>query len=161
MVRVRIELFQASAPGHLVPITGHDNYLRRDYQHYAYVPDPLPDSMGLMEGTYAAAAVAHGAIGRLDAAIRLLPDPYLLVRPSLRKEAVATAALEGTHAPVHEVFEGDFVDESDQSPSVREIRNYIRAAEAGLEAIKKKPICYTTAAALQSILVAGTPSDGA
>jgi Fic family protein len=102
---------------------------------------------------------AHLAIGRLDFAAKRLPDPSLLVRPTLRREAASTSALEGTYAPLKEVFEADFIDEANQSTEMSEIRNYIRSAERALTLVERKPICVSVISELQKILVKGTRGD--
>jgi len=102
---------------------------------------------------------AERAIGRLDSAAEKLPNPSLLVRPALYREAVSTSALEGTYAPLHAVLEADLVEERQITHEVREIRNYYRAAMRGLELIEVKPICVTVLAELQEILVRGTRGD--
>jgi Fic family protein len=158
-IKVQVDEFDANAPGRLVPISGYDNFLRRDYAHRAYVPDALPYELALKQGTYKAASDAAMAIGRLDFAIKRLPNPSLLVRPALRREAQSTSALEGTYAPLHEILEADYSDEASMSHDMREIRNYIRAAEHALEAIKTKPICVTMLCELQETLVKGTRGD--
>ena len=77
------------------------------------------------------------------------------MRPSLAREAKSTSALEGTYAPLQEILEGDFIEDSQISGAVKEIRNYIKAAERGLELIQTRPICITVLSELQGILVDG------
>jgi Fic family protein len=156
---VDLKRFAASPVGSLAPITGYDNLLQREYRHAAFVPAPLPLAVSLGQGTYKKLALAERAVGRLDAAADRLPNPNLLVRPTLYREAVSTSALEGTYAPLLEVLEADYVDERRQSQEVREVLNYVRAAVRGLELIKGKPICLTVIAELQKLLVRGTRGD--
>lgn len=158
-MKVQVEEFEATAPGRIVPISGYDNYLRRDYNHFAYIPSPLPYELQLTQRTYKAASDAALAIGRLDFAVRRLPRPQLLVRPALRREAQSTSALEGTYAPLDEILESDFADEANMRSEIREIRNYIHAAERALELIQAKPICVTMLCELQELLVKGTRGD--
>lgn len=94
----------------------------------------------------------------MDARVAQLPNPSLLVQPSLTREAVSTSALEGTYAPFADVLEAEYTDK-DLSAEVREVRNYVRAASRGLQLIKKKPICLNVVATLQGILVKGTRGD--
>jgi Fic family protein len=155
-----IDAFKKSSMGELRPISGHDAYLGQDYDHLAFVPFPLPSSISLTERTYNRVAAASMAVGRLDFAVQRLPNPSLLVRPALRKEAQSTSALEGTYAPLEKVLEADFLDEAHQSAELREVMNYVRAAERGLELIEKKPICLTLIADLQKLLVRRTRGDG-
>jgi len=95
-------------------------------------------------------------IGRLQECLRRLPRPEILLRPSLAREAKSTSALEGTYAPLQEIFEGDYLQLSQMSAAVREIRNYMEAAHRGLELIKTKPIIINILSELQGILVEGT-----
>jgi len=156
---VDCEAFRSSPVGSLVKITGHDHYLGRPYDHFAFVPIPLPATVPLEERTYKLVGQAERAIGRLDAATSRLPNPSLLVRPALYSEAVSTSALEGTYAPLMEVLEADYVEQSRQSVEVREILNYVRAAERGLALIAEKPICVSLINDLQGVLVRGTRGD--
>jgi Fic family protein len=156
---VQVEEFRDSPVGELRTISGHDALTQRDYRHFAFVPRTLPESIPLTERTYCVVSEAHMAIGRLDFAVKRLPDPALLVRPTVRREAVSTSALEGTYAPLQSVFEADYVDEVNQSAEVREVRNYVRAAERALELIKTRPICLNVIAELQKILVKDTRGD--
>jgi Fic family protein len=156
---VQLERFQNSPVGHLVPIQGHDARLGRDYRHFAFVPSPLPATVDLTQRTLKLLSEADRTVGALQAMTRLLPRPSLLVRPALTKEAVATSALEGTYAPFMDVLEADYVDVRKQSAEVREVRNYVRAAERGLRLIDELPICVRLASELQGILVDGTRGD--
>lgn len=151
-----LELFARSPIGSLVPISGHDTQLRRDYRYQAFVPHPLPSVVPLSSATYKRAMEAERALGRLDGATGLLPNPDLLIRPTLFREAQSTSALEGTYAPLREVIEADIVADQDQSAEVREIRNYVRAAEHALDLLRERPICLTVVAELQALLVHGT-----
>jgi Fic family protein len=152
--------FAAGAPGQLVRVRGHDAYLDQDYDHFAFVPRPLPAAADLTPRTYKLISEAERAVGRLDAGAGRLPNPSLLTRPALRREAQSTAALEGTYAPLHAVLEGDYVEEHRRTAEVREVLNYVAAAERGLDLIKERPICLNLIAELQSMIVRGTRGDG-
>jgi Fic family protein len=147
-----------SRVGKLVPIAGTD---RRwgDFKYFAFVPEPLPTSVELSPATVAVVAEAAMAIGRLDAASDKLPNPRILVRPTLTKEAVSTSALEGTYAPLTEVLEGEIVGRQSVSASAREVLNYVAAAEEALGLLPGRPISLNLIAPLQQILVEGTRGD--
>jgi Fic family protein len=152
---VQVEVFKNSPVGRLVPVSGHDAYLRRDYTHWAFVPNPLPDEVSLAMATHKVAHEASMSVGRLDFAVKRLPAPKLLVRPALRREAQSTSALEGTYA----TLEADYVDEVNRRAEVREVLNYVNAAERALRMIKQKPICLNVIAPLQKTLMKGTRGD--
>jgi Fic family protein len=156
---VDVERFARSPVGRLVPITGHDSFLDLDYSHFAFVPDPAPTVLDLSQPTYKAVTDATLALGRLDFAVRRLPDPRLLVGPVLRREAQSTSELEGTFAPLDEVLAADFIEASRQSVELREVMNYVAAAERGFELIKELPICVRMLGELQKLLVRGTRGE--
>lgn len=155
------QAFESSPVGSLRRITGHDAYLRKDYDHFAFVPNELPASLPLEPLSYKMASEAEREVGRLDASTKRLPNPKLLVRPALIREAVSTSALEGTYAPLIEVLEADYLEATQRRSEVREILNWIEAAERGIELIAHKPLCVTMFNELQQILVHGTHGDGA
>jgi Fic family protein len=155
---VQVEDFRNSPVGELVPISGTDPRTGHAFRHYAYVPHALPARVELRPGTYKIISEADRALGAMDARVAQLPNPGLLVRPSLTREAVSTSALEGTYAPYADVLEAQYTDK-DPSAEVREVRNYVRVAFHGLELIKKKPICLSVLAELQKILVSKTRGE--
>lgn len=126
---MEIERFEDSPAGHLVPISGSDPRYGETYDHWAFVPHPLPDELELAAKTVDAVADAALALGRLDQAGVQLPNARLLRRPTLQCEAQSTSALEGTYAALTEVLEADLDVAAPKSPEIREILNYVRAAE--------------------------------
>jgi hypothetical protein len=95
-----IERLESSPLGVLVPIDGFDPRFGEPYDHVAFVPHPLPDEVVLDARTWARVAEAMQSVGRLDQAGRQIPNPASLRRPTLRREAQSTSALEGTFAPL-------------------------------------------------------------
>lgn len=154
-----IASFRHSPMGDLAPIAGFDTFLDQEYRHFAFIPKPLPNDVELAARTVKIIAEAERSLGRLDAATGRLPNPDLLVRPSLYREAVSTSALEGTYAPLDSVMQAEYVEEKDRTEEEREILNYVKAAQRGLELLDTKPICLTLIAELQAILVQGTRGD--
>src|SRR5215468_7148207 len=145
----------------MIEISGFDPRFHESYRTPAYLPDPLPDRVTLTSATHAAIADAAGHVARADQAVTQLPNPSLLVRPSIRQEAVSTSALEGTFAAFTDVLEADFLDEAELSSSVAEVRNYVRTTEAALGWINDRPITVASLEHLQKMLVRGTRADTA
>jgi Fic family protein len=153
---VDVEALRTSPIGQLVPISGTDGRTGAHYDYYAYLADPLPASVELSNSTWKAVVSAEAALARLDQAARQVPNPGLLRRPALRREAQSTSALEGTFAPIEAVLEPD-VEERGQLPlEVKEILNYVVAAEEAFGWIEERPITVGLIANLQRILVQGT-----
>lgn len=155
---MQVEKFRDSPVGRLVPVSGVDAR-HGAFSHSAFVPAPLPAQIVLTQPTLLALSSADQSLGALKGTLALLPNPNLLVRPVVTKEAVATSALEGTYALFSEVLEAEYVEERSRSAEVREVRNYIRAATHAFNRIKNIPICLTLLSELQEILVAGTRGD--
>ena len=68
-----------------------------------------------------------------------LPNPDMLRRPTMRREAQSTSALEGTFEPLETVLAQDYEvgeDKSGLSESMREVLNYLDAAECGIGQIQ-------------------------
>ncbi|MDG6107591.1 Fic family protein [Dactylosporangium aurantiacum] len=154
-----LDALRRSQTGQLVPITGADLRTGTDFHYFAYVPNPLPASPALQLRTLDLATKAAMAVARLDQAVAQIPNPQLLVRPIIRREAVSTSALEGTYAAFDEVLEADFLAESQQTTEQREIFNYVRATETALRLLKTYPISRTLLGQTQKEIVAGTPDD--
>ena len=102
-----------------------------------FVPDLLPPGirydaiMRLMDE-------ARGQLGTLEGMGRIMPNPDLLIRPYLTKEAVYSSRIEGTMASVMDVFKFDPEGTSDEYEvrlRVREVHNYSRALQECLEQI--------------------------
>jgi Fic family protein len=65
----------------------------------AFIPNALPPNPPLLlnPATQVLLSEADRGIGRLDAATELLPNPDLFVAMYVRKEAVFSSQIEGTH----------------------------------------------------------------
>jgi len=156
---VDLEALRESPIGSLVPISGSDQRTAEHYDYFAYLPASLPASLSLSSATWTAVTRAESALARLDQASRQIPAPALLRQPSLRREAQSTSALEGTFAPIEEVLESSIEDRARAPLELREILNYVVAAEEGFDWIAERPLTANLLGNLQRILVQGTPAE--
>ena len=156
-----LALFGSSPVGVLVPIRGRDARYADPYDHKAFLPHPLPGRVDLEQETYRGVTAATAAVARLDQAAVGLPNPMLLARPAIRREAVSTSALEGTYAALDDVLEADLLAAGEMSPSVAEVVNYVRAAEMAFDAIRDRPITIGLLRQLQKVLMRGTRGETA
>lgn len=154
-----LDALRSSPIGQLVPIRGTDGRTNRPYDYFAYLADPLPETVEMSASAWTAVARAESSLARLDQAARQVPDPSLFRRPALRREAQSTSALEGTFAPFVDVLEPDVEDRALFSPEIREILNYVFAAEAAFAWIEDRPLTSGFIGNLQKVLVEGTPGD--
>jgi Fic family protein len=145
-----IDALSQSPVGRLVPVRGRDAR-HGDFAYFAFLPTPLPDDVVLRSASWAAVAMATAALARLDQACDQLPDPRLLIRPALWREALDTSALEGTVAPLQDVLEaqlgGPFL-----SPQAQEISAYVDVALRAFDVIRDRAVSVSLLCVLQQQL---------
>lgn len=154
-----LELFQDSSSGDLVPISGNSSS-GQPWQHAAFVPRPLgSEQPDLSRRANRSVAEARAALAALDATARQLPNPRLFRQQSLRVEAQATAALEGTYEPLAKVMAAQLND--DHSPSMREVLNFLDVADLAFEATEAgQSLTPSLLAQMQGLLMTGTAAEG-
>ena len=110
--------------------------------YYAFSPQPLPPELEIDWSFMRLISQADQAMGKLSGAGQLLPNPHLLIRPYLRREAILSSRIEDTHADMGQLalFEEEDGGDDVRAPDVREVANYVSALERGLERIKEIPI---------------------
>ena len=148
-------MFDNEQSAFLVPIAGVDP-VKGPWSHRAYVAPPLPRAEPTLSGgTYRQVARTRAALAALDATAQRLPNPSLLRRPILNREAQSTSALEGTYAPLDAVLNED--EAAPSSTDLREILNYVEMADHAFDWVQAgRPLTVGLLGSLQSILVAGT-----
>jgi len=156
---MRIDRLSVSPVGRLVPIVGPDPATHEMVEGRAFLPDPLPLSLELSTPTWTTVNRASAALARLDGAARRIPNPALLRRPALRREAQSTSALEGTYAPFADVLAADSSDERHMTVELREVLNFERMAELAFSWPEGRPMTIGMLGELQSALVRGTAGE--
>ena len=133
--------FLAGSPGRLVSTTGGA---------LAFVPNPLPPVVAVSHEMQAVSEEAVLALGELRAIVPSLPNPELITTPFLRREAVLSSRIEGTHTEIQELYLFEINEpkhslgqvEGEELQDAREVANYVKALEYGLEQFEKIPICH-------------------
>jgi Fic family protein len=154
-----LERLDRSPIGRLIPILGPDPVSHEIVEGRAFLPAPLPDDVTLSTGTWNAVNAATAALARLDGAARLIPSPGLLRRPTLRREAQSTSALEGTFAPFADVLAADEDDQGNLTAELREVLNFERMAELAFSWPEDRPLTLGMLGELQRTLVRGTAGE--
>src|SRR5690349_11868989 len=82
-------------------------YIRQPTGYRAFVPNPLPPDppIELSRELTEALSAADLAIGRLDGASGILPNPDLFVGMYVRQEAVLSSQIEGTQASLVDLLD--------------------------------------------------------
>jgi Fic family protein len=124
-------------PGSTIP----GRYIAGSEGARAFVPDPLPPVIDWTPELVRALSDADRAIGRLAGEGSRLPNPHLLIRPFVRREAVLSSRIEGTQATLGELLAAEAGASVDRSPSdLREVANYVVALEYGVERLGSLPL---------------------
>src|SRR5690625_187975 len=107
--------------------------------YHAYSPPPLPPPVSLDAGLVRRLSEADRAIGELSGLGRSLPNPHLLSRTLMRREAVLSSRIEGTQASLSDLvlFE---VEPADEPTDVREVYNYLAAVDHVLASERRLPV---------------------
>lgn len=107
--------------------------------YVAYFPAPIPRRIELPSETVRLLADAEASLGRLAGVGQLVPNPHLLIRPYLLREALSSTRIEGTQASLADVFEAEASGEVPNA-DVEEVLNYIEALEWGLGRMTELPL---------------------
>lgn len=105
----------------------------------SFCPNSLPPALAIDQALQHQLSRADNLLGRLDGMASWLPDPQLLVRSFIRREALLSSNIEDTFAAYEEVarFEIDKnVENANQD--VREVYNAEQAITFGLDAVREK-----------------------
>src|SRR5213592_4080085 len=119
----------------------HGRRIRCPGGYRAYVPEPLPPRFEWSAGLAAALSAADRAVGRLAGEGRRLPNPHLLIRPFVRREAVLSSKIEGTQATLGQLLADEAGALVERVPEdLNEVRNYVVALEQGVARLEKLPL---------------------
>jgi len=130
--------------------------IRHPSGYTAFVPAPLPPMLDWTPELVRALSDADRLIGRLAGEGGRLPNPHLLMRPFMRREAVLSSRIEGTQATLGELLAVEAGAAVDRSPEdLREVGNYVVALEYGLRCLKKLLLSLRLMRELHGKLMAG------
>jgi Fic family protein len=148
------------------PRSPHGSRIRCPGGYRAYVPKPLPPPIEWSAGLAAALSAADRAVGQLAGEGRRLPNPHLLIRPFVRREAVLSSRIEGTEATLGELLAAEAGAAVERSPEdLREVANYVVALEYGVERLRTLPLSLRLVREMHEKLMRGvrghaaTPGD--
>lgn len=139
----------------MVPSTRAGHLVKQPGGFSAFVPEPLPpadlDTGGKVQ---ALLSLADQAIGRLDGVVEVVPDPDQFVFMYVRREAVMSSQIEGTHASLMDVLEYEVIQERGEARvDVREIVNYMAAMEHGLRRLDELPLSRRLMCEVHAVLM--------
>lgn len=132
------------------------HFVRAEGGYFAFVPPPLPPDVGFTLDLVRQLSSADRAIGLLAGAGRTVPNPHLLSRSLLRREAVLSSRIEGTQASLSELvlFEAEPRRARDDH-DVREVFNYVSAVTHVLDPARRLPLSLPLLREAHGILLTG------
>lgn len=116
-------------------------HVRQPGGYTAYIPHPLPPKLDWSPQLVRSLSDADRLLGRLAGEGASLPNPHLLLRPFVAREAVLSSRIEGTHATLGELLAAEAGAVVERSPDdLREVGNYVTALEHGVQRLKTLPL---------------------
>jgi len=128
--------------------------------YWAFVPSPLEPTIAFDPELVKSLSGADRALSELAGIARTLPNPHLLIRPFMKREAVLSSRIEGTRASLSDLFffEASEAEES-RLPDVREVSNYVTALQFGLERLNELPLSLRLIREIHERLMRGVRGD--
>lgn len=135
----------------------------------AFAPHPLPPNISLDDkDLFLATSDAHGALGELGGLGRTIPNPQLLIRPFVRREAVLSSRIEGTQTGMEDLYAYEAgqlhlpgLGTAPPVADVHEVVNYISALEYGLVEQEKRAIDLDLIKDIHRLLMKGVRGERA
>lgn len=128
--------------------------------YWAYVPSPLEPEIEVGLDLVKVLSAADRALSELAGIARTLPNPHLLIKPFVRREAVLSSKIEGTQASLSDLFYFEAEQRAEPKvPDVREVRNYVVALEYGLLRLNELPLSQRLIKEVHALLMAGVRGE--
>jgi Fic family protein len=135
------EAYQTSTSGKLIRV------LQGELGYAAFVPNALPPALAIDWELAGLLVKATAAMHELAGLASNLPNPQLFIRPLIRREAVLSSRIEGTQTEIAELYAYEAgqlslpgMETAPPEAELREVLNYVKALEYGLERIQSLPV---------------------
>ena len=139
-----------SPSGQLVPTLNNEQ---------AFVPNKLPRHIDLSPSLVYRLDEATRAVATLAGVGETIPNPHLLIRPFIRREAVLSSRIEGTQASISELYLYEAAGSRRPRGDVQEVANYISALELGITRLEQLPISIRLINEMHAALMRGVRGE--
>ncbi|NGX27376.1 MAG: Adenosine monophosphate-protein transferase SoFic [Chlamydiae bacterium] len=133
-------------------------YVKQPTGYKAFIPNPLPPDppVRIADGIQHVLSDADAALGKLDMMGYLVPNLDHIIAMYVRKEALLSSQIEGTQASLEDVFEYESKVPVKNVNDVKEVVNYIKALNHGINRLKEFPMSIRLIKEIHEILLQGT-----
>jgi Fic family protein len=144
--------FSSNTPGRIL-------YTTKGF--WVFIPNPLPPTIQWDTALSSSLGEAERSLGRLATLADTLPNPHILARPFIRREAVLSSRIEGTRASLVDLYQYESAQLTflEDVPDVREVYNYVRAMDYGLVRVKTLPVSLRLIREIHAILMEGVRGE--
>lgn len=126
----------------------------------AFIPNSLPPHLEFDDELIKLLSDADRLLGELSGTGRILKNPYLLISPYIRREAVSSSKIEGTLSSLSDLFYYEASEEAiSKNADVKEVFNYVQTITKGLELLAELPISTRLICGLHAVLMAGVRGE--
>ena len=125
-----------------------------------FIPASLPPKLDWTPHLIRSLSDADRLIGQLSGEGKQLPNPHLLMRPFIKREAVLSSRIEGTQATLGELLANDAGASVNRSPDdLKEVGNYVRALDHGIQRLGTLPLSLRLICEIHEKLMEGVRGD--
>jgi len=144
--------FSPSAPGRLVRVQSG---------YWAFVPAPLPPQITWSPQLIGLLSSADRDLAQLALVGETFPNPHIMVKSFVRREAVLSSRIEGTRTTLRELYtyEASQLIFLEPGADAQEVKNYVYALEYGLERLETLPVSLRLMWELHQRLMEGVRGD--
>jgi len=134
--------------------------------YWAFVPHPLPPDIIWNDKIVQELSAADRALSKLSGLGQTLPNPHLLVRPFIQREALSSSRIEGTRADMSDIYSYRArqlplpgMTSGATEEDIKEVLNYVEALEYGLERLASLPLSLRLLVEIHQRLMQGVRGE--
>jgi Fic family protein len=132
----------------------------KGFGYESFLPHPLPPEINWTPQLIRSLSDADRLIGQLSGEGKQLPNPHLLIRPFIKREAVLSSRIEGTQATLGELLANDAGASVNRSPDdLKEVGNYVKALDYGVQRLDSLPLSLRLICEIHEKLMEGVRGD--
>jgi len=134
--------------------------------YWAFVPHPLPPTVAPDWTLTCTISKTDRALSQLAGVGRTMPNPHLLIGSFVRREAVLSSRIEGTQIDITDLYAYQVgqlplpgIVSAPPESDVKEVHNYVRALEYGLQRLETLPVSLRLIRELHERLMEGVRGE--